>query len=171
MAGHLTIYSYNCTGFGPGKPEYVSELIKAHDFVLLQEHWLSKSQFLRIKKIKMLAFYSPDYIPHTTKQCNSKVIAGWNEHVKPYRETSVFWHNAWKDCGSPRSAVIADVMHRSRSQYHRAVRFVKRNTTNVKKEGMATALFGNKKSWISGKKLVKLQRTRTILCYSTSLMK
>ena len=88
---------------------------------------------------------SPDSIPHTSKQCNSKVIGGWNEHVKPYREASFFLHNAWKDCGSPRSAVIADVMSRSRSQYHRAVRFVKHNQTNVKKESMATALLGNKK--------------------------
>ena len=60
-------------------------------------------------------------IPHASKQCNSKVIAGWSEHVKPYREASICWHNAWKDCGSPRNAVIADVMRRSRSQYHRAV--------------------------------------------------
>ena len=37
MASRLTISSYNGTGFGPDKPEYVSELIKAHDFVLLQE--------------------------------------------------------------------------------------------------------------------------------------
>ena len=51
MASHLTISSYNCTGFGIGKPECVSELIKAHGFVLLQEHWLSKSQFHRIKYI------------------------------------------------------------------------------------------------------------------------
>lgn len=83
-------------------------------------------------------------IPHTSKEGNSKVIAGWNEHVKPYREASLFWHNLWKDCGSPRNAVIADVMRRSRSQYHRAVRFVKRNQNNVKKESMATALLGNK---------------------------
>ena len=34
-------------------------------------------------------------------------------------------------------------MCRSRSQYHRVVRFVKRNQNNVKKESMATALLGN----------------------------
>ena len=49
MTSHLTISSYNCTDLGPGKPEYVSEFIKAHDFVLLQAHW--KSQFHRIKNI------------------------------------------------------------------------------------------------------------------------
>ena len=51
MASHLTISSYNCTGFGPDKPEYVWELIKAHAFVLFQEHWLSKSQLHRTKNI------------------------------------------------------------------------------------------------------------------------
>ncbi len=43
--------SYNSTGFGPGKPEYVSKLIDNHDFVLLQEHWLRDSQFHRIRNI------------------------------------------------------------------------------------------------------------------------
>ena len=51
MASHLISYSYNCTGFGPCKPEYVSELIKTHEFVLLQGNWLSKSQFHRNKNI------------------------------------------------------------------------------------------------------------------------
>ena len=87
---------------------------------------------------------SQDSIPHTSKQCNSNVIAGWNEHVKPYREASICWHNAWEDCDSPHNAVIADVMSRSRSQCHRAVCFVKRNQNNVKKESMTTALLGNK---------------------------
>ena len=87
---------------------------------------------------------SQDSIPCTSKQCNSKVIAGCNEHVKPYREALIFWHNAWKDCGFPRNTVIANVMSRSRSQYHIAVRFVKRNQNNVKQESMATALLGNK---------------------------
>ena len=48
MDSHLTISSYN---FGPGKPEYVSELVKAHAFVLFQEHWLRESQFHMIKNI------------------------------------------------------------------------------------------------------------------------
>ena len=51
MSSNLRICSYNCTGFGPGKPEYVSKLVKDHDFVLLQEHWLRESQFHRIKNI------------------------------------------------------------------------------------------------------------------------
>ena len=46
----------------------------------------------------------------------------------------------WKDCGSPHNAVMPDVMRRSRSQYHRALCFVKCNHNNVKKESMATVV-------------------------------
>ena len=73
-----------------------------------------------------------------------------------------FWHNAWKDCGSPCNAVIVDVMRRARSQYHRAVRFIKRNQNNVKKESMTTYLFGNKNRdfW---KEVGKVTKNNTIL--------
>ena len=51
MGKQLKLATYNCTGFGPGKPEYISRLIELHDFVLIQEHWLHVSQFHRIKNI------------------------------------------------------------------------------------------------------------------------
>ena len=53
-------------------------------------------------------------------------------------------------------------MHRSRSQHHRAVHFVKRNQNNVKKESMATPLLGNKKRdfW---KEVGKVTKNNTIL--------
>ena len=74
----------------------------------------------------------------------NEVIEGYIEQVKPYREASICWHNAYNDRGSPSNAVIAEVMHISRYQYYRAVRFVKRNQNNVKKESMVTALLENK---------------------------
>ena len=58
-------------------------------------------------------------IPHTSDNNNiSSNIAGWNDIVKPYEEASLFWHQVWKDCGSPRNAAIADVKRRARAQYH-----------------------------------------------------
>ena len=38
-------------GFGPGKPEYVVNVLHEHDFILLQEHWFRESQFHRIINI------------------------------------------------------------------------------------------------------------------------
>ena len=52
MVSQLKLTSYNSTGFGPGKPEYVSKLVECSDFVLLQEHWLRESQFHRIKSLQ-----------------------------------------------------------------------------------------------------------------------
>ena len=72
------------------------------------------------------------------------------------------WHNAWKNCGSHRKAVIADVIRSSRCQCHIAVPFVKRNQNNVKKESMATALLGNKNRdfW---KEVGKVTKNNTML--------
>ncbi len=43
IMGLLSFVTYNSTGFGPGKPEYVSDLLDKYDFVFLQEHWGSES--------------------------------------------------------------------------------------------------------------------------------
>ena len=44
-------------------------------------------------------------IAHTSKSGKTSALTGWNEFVKPYRDDSIFWHNIWKQCGSPRNAV------------------------------------------------------------------
>ncbi len=84
-------------------------------------------------------------IPHTTDKCNQpQNIAGWNDIVKPYKEASIFWHNVWKDCGSPRNAAVADVMRRARAQYHKVVKQVKRDQNIIQRDNMAHALLDDK---------------------------
>ena len=61
-------------------------------------------------------------IAHTSKSGKTSALTGWNEFVKPYRDDSIFWHNIWKQCGSPRNAVVADAMRRARKEYHNSVR-------------------------------------------------
>lgn len=39
----LSFVSYNSQGLGPGRKEYISELLLDHDFVCVQEHWLFES--------------------------------------------------------------------------------------------------------------------------------
>ena len=41
-------------------------------------------------------------IAHTSKSGKTSALTGWNEFVKPYRDDSIFWHNIWRQCGSPR---------------------------------------------------------------------
>ena len=84
-------------------------------------------------------------IPHTSDKGNaSGNIAGWNDIVRPYREASLFWHDVWKDCGSPRNAAIADVMRRSRAQYHSVVKKVRKNQNHLRRDKLADALLQDK---------------------------
>ena len=84
-------------------------------------------------------------IAHTSRPSKTRGLPGWNEIVKPYRDDSLFWHSVWRQCGSPRDAVVADVMRRARSQYHNAVRLLRRDQLNTQKDRAAQALLADHK--------------------------
>ncbi len=48
------------------------------------------------------------------------------------------------ECGSPRNAAVADVMRRARAEYHRAVRYMKKNQDDIRKDNMANAISSNR---------------------------
>jgi len=58
---------------------------------------------------------------------NFQSTPGFSEHVKPYREESMFWHNLWIDRGRPKTGHVANCMRRTRAAYHYAVRRVQRD--------------------------------------------
>ena len=58
-------------------------------------------------------------------------LAGWNEEVSQVRSTAIFWHNLWKDNGSPRSGIIADIRRKTRARYHYAVRRAKSDRDRI----------------------------------------
>lgn len=45
LKNNLKIGSYNSHGMGVGRVEYISQLLKIVDILLIQEHWLLKEQF------------------------------------------------------------------------------------------------------------------------------
>ena len=72
-------------------------------------------------------------------------MPGWNEYVKPKLKTLIIWHNHWKECGCPRNGEVADMMRRTRAQYHHAIKYVHRDCDNIRNEKMVEAIAGNKK--------------------------
>jgi len=68
---------------------------------------------------------------------------GWEEHVAPARHESIFWHNMWVECGRPRSGVVADCMRRTRSAYHYAIRYIRRNEKVITREKFAKSIVDN----------------------------
>ena len=80
-------------------------------------------------------------LPKTgAKKGSSKVIPGWNEHVQAQHDTSLFWHDIWVQCGRPHNGEVADIMRRTRSGYHYAVRYVIKEETRIKSNRMAEAI-------------------------------
>ena len=83
MGTKLKLATYNSTGFGPGKPEYVSKLIQQHDFVLLQEHWLYENQFHRINNIEC----TDKILSHNVSAMDSSVF----HNGRGYGGCSILW--------------------------------------------------------------------------------
>jgi hypothetical protein len=70
-------------------------------------------------------------------------IPGWNEYVAPFWEKSLFWHQLWIANDRSRSGIIADIMRRTRAQYHYAIRSVNKNRDDIVNERFATAMITN----------------------------
>ena len=89
-------------------------------------------------------------IPATPTAHTGKRIAGWSEHVKPYKDRSVFWYKLWLDT---RGLTMVDhakagfhtLMLKSRAEYKRISRQVIRAQNRYKMERMAEGLLHNSK--------------------------
>ena len=59
-------------------------------------------------------------IPHSGSR--TRVVPGWNDHVKHDKDQSLFWHWIWTEAGRPNSGYIYQIMRTTRHRYHYAVR-------------------------------------------------
>jgi len=96
----------------------------------------------------MLNIYQPRasaqlLAPFRSPLVNSLVacMAGLNmlHHIRK----SQFWHNLWLQCGRPQTGVVSDVMHRTRADYHRAIRYIKKNEQDIVNARFAAGLLNN----------------------------
>ena len=121
-----------------------SDVISCHDTHCTNaEHIIQLQAYYRALCLS-LTTVADRTLPHTSKKAAAGRIPGWNEYVKNARESSLFWHDIWTQCGKPRDGVVADVMRRARASYHYAIRFVKRNENNIVNEHLAEALVNNR---------------------------
>jgi hypothetical protein len=38
-----------------------------------------------------------------------KIVPGWNEYVRQYRDSAIFWHRIWKENGSPSNGILFEI--------------------------------------------------------------
>ena len=46
----------------------------------------------------------------------------WSEHIQPPRINRIFWHQLWRDNGSPTSDWLAEIHKKTRVKYHYYIR-------------------------------------------------
>ena len=49
------------------------------------------------------------HIPHTCDR-KPKVIPGWDIEMDCARQSSLFWHSMWNECGRKQSGIVYDIM-------------------------------------------------------------
>ena len=78
------------------------------------------------------------------KKRGQRVIPGWTEHVKDYRDECLLWFDIWKCHGKPADGLVFESMKESKRQYIYAVRRTKRKETAIRNQRMAADLCRNK---------------------------
>lgn len=94
-------------------------------------------------------------IPRSKPPRKQTGMPGWDEHVEPLRQQSLFWHDIWKENGCPKDGVVADLMRHTRAKYHAKIKWLRRNILNTKKVKMAeaVALGTDKDFWAQAKRI------------------
>ena len=71
-------------------------------------------------------------------------VPGWNEFVKPFRDDSIFWHSVWVSAGRPQNTVLHNIMKNTRTKYHYAIRLVKKEESDIRKNNFLEKCFTGK---------------------------
>jgi len=85
-------------------------------------------------------------IPHShnsTDKDSKRPIPGWSEYVEPARAKALFWHNIWVDDGRKKTGIVADIMRKTRLQYHYAIRRVKKSENDIVADRFAESVLNN----------------------------
>ena len=107
------------------KREYVS---KFHDAIMNATH-------LAMEK----------HIPHTGKP-KLNVIPGWDIEMDCARQTSLFWHDIWNECGCEKSGIVYDIMKMCRSKYHYKLRALRKKKHVKTKLSVSKSILRNHKT-------------------------
>ena len=81
---------------------------------------------------------------HRRKENGNKSTPGWSLYVKKYKEKAVLWHSIWKANGCPREGLIANIRRATRAEYHKAIKYIRREREAIVANKMANDLMLNK---------------------------
>ena len=68
-----------------------------------------------------------------------KATPGFNDQVRPFKETSLFWHQVWKSAGCPLNTELHKIMKKTRNVYHYEYKKCVRAEAKIKKSKLLDA--------------------------------
>ncbi len=74
-----------------------------------------------------------EHLPKTCKPDDSTCVPGWTNHVKPFKDESIFWKRLYDQQKPNASGFVTHMMRSSRNAYHYPVRRVKTNRKLLRK--------------------------------------
>ena len=90
-----------------------------------------------------------------------KVTPGFDERVKPHKETAYFWHSVWKSAGRPINTEVHRIMKRTRNRYHMEYKKCQKAELSIKKTKLLDAcLNGNGDLF---REIKKMRKTKTVV--------
>ena len=83
-------------------------------------------------------------IPHTNPSVTKKIIPGWKDIIKPYKDQARFWYSIWESAGRPQNTNLHIIMKNTRNKFHYMLRKVQKKEKLLRKDKFVTeCLSGN----------------------------
>ena len=98
----------------------------------------------------------PNPKPPSVNSSKTKIVPGWKNFVKPFRDDTFFWHQVWSSAGRPLNTQLHTIMKRTRNLFHFQYRKCKKAEMLIKKNKLLDACInGNGNIFTEIKKLRK----------------
>ena len=81
----------------------------------------------------------PSPAPPRASTTSKRPVPGWNQFVKPFRDTAYFWHQVWISAGRPLNTELHRIMKRTRNLYHYHYRKCKKAEEKIVKNKLLDA--------------------------------
>ena len=101
-----------------------------------------------------------------TAQTNicKKVMPGWTESVKPFKDQAYFWHQIWLSCGRPVNSETYKIMKKTRNRYHYEYKKCRKAKERIQKNKLLEACLGEGVDIFV--ELKKMRNTRSVVATS-----
>lgn len=98
---------------------------------------------------------SGKHLPQTCSPDKATRVPGWNDLVKPYRDDAIFWKYIYDQMGKPRTGWVAQIMRRTRGQYHYALRRARSQKEQIKKHKLLQSMCSSDRDFFNEIKRIR----------------